>query len=154
LRVLGVARKSGASLENAERGMTFLGLVGMIDPPRPEAREAVRKCGEAGIRVVMITGDHPLTAQAVARELGILKDGRVITGAQLDAFSEPELDREVDTVDVFARVSPAHKLRVVSALQKRGSVVMASTMRLPSRRPTSALPWVSRVQTFPRRRPP
>jgi Ca2+-transporting ATPase len=123
LRVLGVARKSGASLENAERGMTFLGLVGMIDPPRPEAREAVRKCGEAGIRVVMITGDHPLTAQAVARELGILKDGRVITGAQLDAFSEPELDREVDTVDVFARVSPAHKLRVVSALQKRGSVV-------------------------------
>ncbi len=123
LRVLGVARKSDASLETAEHGMTFLGLAGMIDPPRPEAKEAVQKCEQAGIRVVMITGDHPMTAQAVARELGILKGGSVITGAQLDAMSEPELEREVDTIDVYARVSPAHKLRVVGALQIRGSVV-------------------------------
>ncbi len=123
LRVLGVARKSGATLDTAERGMTFLGLAGMIDPPRPEAREAVRKCEQAGIRVIMITGDHPVTAQAVARELGILKGGRVITGAQLDAIPEADFEREVVGIDVYARVSPAHKLRVVSALQKRGSVV-------------------------------
>jgi Ca2+-transporting ATPase len=122
LRVLGVARKSGASLETAENGMTFLGLAGMIDPPRPEAREAVKKCEQAGIRVVMITGDHPITAQAVARELGILKGGRVITGAQLDAIPDSELDREVDSIDVYARVSPAHKLRVVGAMQKNGHV--------------------------------
>jgi Ca2+-transporting ATPase len=123
LRVLGVAQKSDASLDTAEHGMTFLGLAGMIDPPRPEAKEAVRKCEEAGIRVVMITGDHPVTAQAVARELGILKGGRVITGAQLDAISEPDFKREVAGIDVYARVSPAHKLRVISALQKGGSVV-------------------------------
>jgi Ca2+-transporting ATPase len=123
LRVLGVASKSGATLGNAERGMTFLGLAGMIDPPRPEAKESVRKCEQAGIRVIMITGDHPVTAQAVARELGILKGGRAITGAQLDALSDAELEREVAGIDVFARVSPAHKLRVVTALQKGGSVV-------------------------------
>ena len=123
LRVLGVARKTGASLETAEHGMTFLGLAGMIDPPRPEAREAVQKCEQAGIRVVMITGDHPVTAQAVARELGILKGGRVITGAQLDAISESDVEREVAGIDVYARVSPAHKLRVVSVMQRGGSVV-------------------------------
>ena len=123
LRVLGAARKSGATLGNAEHGMTFLGLAGMIDPPRPEAKESVRKCEQAGIRVIMITGDHPVTAQAVARELGILKEGRAITGAQLDTLSDAELEREVAGIDVFARVSPAHKLRVVTALQKGGSVV-------------------------------
>ena len=123
LRVLGVAQKSGATLETAERGMTFLGLAGMIDPPRPEAGEAVTKCEQAGIRVVMITGDHPATAQAVARELGILKSGRVITGAQLDAISDDDFAREVSGIDVYARVSPSHKLRVISALQKGGEVV-------------------------------
>ncbi|MEI7903605.1 MAG: HAD-IC family P-type ATPase, partial [bacterium] len=123
LRVLGVARKSDASLETAEHAMTFLGLAGMIDPPRPEARAAVQKCEQAGIRVIMITGDHPVTAQAVARELGILKGGRVITGAQLDAISDPDFEREAAGIDVYARVSPAHKLRVISALQKGGSVV-------------------------------
>ena len=123
LRVLGVARKFGATLENAEHGMTFLGLAGLIDPPRPEAKESVRKCEQAGIRVIMITGDHPVTAQAVARELGILKGGRAITGAQLDTLSDADLEREVAGIDVFARVSPAHKLRVVTALQKGGSVV-------------------------------
>jgi Ca2+-transporting ATPase len=123
LRVLGVARKTGATIETAEHGMTFLGLAGMIDPPRPEAREAVQKCRQAGIRVVMITGDHPVTAQAVARELGILRGGRVVTGAQLDAMSETDLERDVGAIDVYARVSPAHKLRIVTAFQKNGSVV-------------------------------
>ena len=123
LRVLGVACKSGATLETAEHGMTFLGLAGMIDPPRPEAGEAVKKCEQAGIRVVMITGDHPATAQAVARELGILKGGRVITGTQLDAISDDDFAREVNNIDVYARVSPAHKLRVVTALQSNGEIV-------------------------------
>jgi len=123
LRVLGVAQKSGATLETAEQGMTFLGLAGMIDPPRSEAAEAVKKCEQAGIRVVMITGDHPATAQAVARELGILKGGRVITGIQLDAISDADFAREVNAIDVYARVSPAHKLRVVTALQQNGEIV-------------------------------
>jgi Ca2+-transporting ATPase len=123
LRVLGVARKAGATRETAERGMTFLGLAGMSDPPRPEAKDAVKKCEDAGIRVVMITGDHPVTAQAVARELGILKGGRVVTGTQLDAISDEALVREVTGIDVYARVSPAHKMRVVTALQAGGGVV-------------------------------
>jgi Ca2+-transporting ATPase len=123
LRVLAVAEKRGASPSDSENGMTFLGLAGMIDPPRPEARTAVATCERAGIRVVMITGDHPVTARAVARELGILKSGRVIAGAELDAIPEPEFEREVNRIDVYARVSPAHKLRVVTALQKLGNVV-------------------------------
>jgi Ca2+-transporting ATPase len=123
LRVLAVARKADASPEDAERNMTFLGLVGMIDPPRPEAKDAMRTCETAGIRVVMITGDHPATAQAVADELGILKGGRVVTGAELEELSDADLEREVETIAVYARVSPAHKLRVVEALQKNGHVV-------------------------------
>jgi P-type Ca2+ transporter type 2C len=123
LRVLAVARKRVSDIAEAEREMTFVGLVGMIDPPRPEAHAAVATCAQAGIRPIMITGDHPLTAQAVARELGLLKDGRVVTGAELEELSEPELAREVDKIEVYARVSPAHKLRVVTALQERGHVV-------------------------------
>ena len=88
LRVLAVAVRENATRESAEREMTFLGLVGMIDPPRPEARFAVQRCEKAGIRPVMITGDHPVTAEAVARELGLLKTGRVVTGAELEAMSE------------------------------------------------------------------
>jgi Ca2+-transporting ATPase len=122
LRVLAVASKPNATLATAEHGMTFLGLVGMIDPPRPEAKAAVQTCATAGIRVLMITGDHPLTAQAIARELGILKNGRVVTGTELEAMSDAELEREVDSIEVFARVSPSHKLRVVTALQKCGHV--------------------------------
>jgi len=123
LRVLAIACKNGAAREDAERGMTFLGLVGMIDPPRPEAAAAIRRCREAGIRPVMISGDHPLTAQAVARELGLLTDGRAVTGAELDALDEAQLAAEVGSIQVYARVSPAHKLRVVTAWQKRGAVV-------------------------------
>jgi Ca2+-transporting ATPase len=118
-----VALKPHATLENAEHDMTFLGLVGMIDPPRPEAKAAIVTCEQAGIKPVMITGDHPLTAQAVARELGLLKTGRIVTGAELEAMSEAECEREVENIDVYARVSPAHKLRVVTALQKRGHIV-------------------------------
>lgn len=123
LRVLAIAVKPEATMENAERDMIFLGLVGMIDPPRPEAKTAIEKCEQAGIKVVMITGDHPVTAQAVARELGILKRGRVVTGAELEAISDEALEAEVEQIDVYARVSPAHKLRVVEALQKRRHIV-------------------------------
>lgn len=122
LRVLAVAFQEAASTTTAEHDMTFLGLVGMIDPPRPEAKAAVKSCAEAGVKVVMITGDHPLTAEAVARELGVLRNGRVVTGVELDAMSDSELESKVDHVDVYARVSPAHKLRVVTALKKRGHI--------------------------------
>jgi Ca2+-transporting ATPase len=123
MRVLAVAYKPHATLGDAEKEMTLLGLAGMIDPPRPEAKSAVRKCEEAGIKVIMITGDHPLTAKAVAEELGLCKNGRVVSGAELEAMDESQLDREVDSIEVCARVSPAHKLRVVTALQNRGQVV-------------------------------
>ncbi|MBF8285340.1 MAG: pacL, partial [Anaerolineales bacterium] len=122
LRVLAVAAKSHATRETAEQEMTFLGLLGMIDPPRPEAKAAIQKCEQAGIEVVMITGDHPLTAQAVARELGLLHTGRVVTGAELEAMSDEEFERQVEEIEVYARVSPAHKLRVVTALQKNGHI--------------------------------
>jgi Ca2+-transporting ATPase len=123
LRVLAIAQKREATLEDAEREMTFLGLVGMIDPPRAEARAAVEECKEAGIKVVMITGDHPLTARAVAGELGILTSGRLLVGAELEGMDEEEFRREVEEVEVYARVSPAHKLPVVTALQGKGHIV-------------------------------
>ncbi len=123
LRVLAISSKPGVTLETAQTGMTFLGLAGMIDPPRPEAKSAIAVCEQAGIRTVMITGDHPVTAQAVARELGLLKTGRVVTGAELEAMSDEQFEREVETIDVYARVSPSHKLRVVTALQANGHIV-------------------------------
>ena len=123
LRVLAVADKAPALPEGAEEGMTFLGLVGIIDPPRPEAKQAIQVCREAGIRVVMITGDHPLTARAIARELGLLRDGRVITGAEIDSLDDEKLEREVEDIEAYARVSPTHKFRVVTALQKKGHIV-------------------------------
>ena len=123
LRVLGIAAKPQAELATAEKGMTFLGLVGMIDPPRPEAKAAIAVCADAGIRPVMITGDHPVTAQAVARELGLLQSGgRVVTGAELEDMSDEQLLKDVEEISVYARVSPAHKLRVVSAWQERGHI--------------------------------
>lgn len=123
LRVLAVATRAQATPQNAQQDMTLLGLVGMIDPPRSEARAAIKTCEEAGIRVVMITGDHPITAQAVARELGLLKTGRAVTGAELEEMSVAELERQVEDIEVYARVSPAHKLRVVTAMQNKGHVV-------------------------------
>ncbi len=124
LRVLAAASKPDATLENAQTGMTFLGLAGMIDPPRPEAKNAISVCEQAGIRTVMITGDHPVTARAVARELGLLtNNARVVTGADVEAMSDEQLYREVENIGVYARVSPAHKLRVVSAWQAHGNIV-------------------------------
>jgi P-type Ca2+ transporter type 2C len=123
LRVLAVATRTQATPQNAQQDMTLLGLVGMIDPPRAEAKAAIKTCEDAGIRVVMITGDHPITAQAVARELGLSKTGRAVTGAELEAMSEAEFEQHVDHIEVYARVSPSHKLRVVTAMQKQGHVV-------------------------------
>jgi len=123
LRVLALAYKPDTQLAEAEREMIFLGLVGMIDPPRPEAKTAIEKCRQAGIRPVMITGDHPLTAQAIARELGMWSDGRVVTGGELEALSDAEFHRAVEDIQVYARVSPAHKLRVVTALQAHRHIV-------------------------------
>ncbi len=130
LRVLAVGYKEIDAVpevptsEELENGLTFLGLVGMIDPPRPEARDAVAICRRAGIKPVMITGDHVVTASAIARDLGILKDGDLaITGAELDAMSDDELDAAVEKISVYARVSPENKIRIVKAWQRRDQVV-------------------------------
>lgn len=130
LRVLAIAYKKVDSIpehptsENMETDLTLMGLVGMIDPPRPEAKEAVKICRKAGIRPIMITGDHVVTASAIARELGILLDGdKAITGAQLDAMTDPELDAQVETISVYARVSPENKIRIVKAWQNKEQVV-------------------------------
>ncbi len=110
--------------EEDEADLIFLGVVGMIDPPRPEVREALRLCRKAGIGVAMITGDHKLTAIAVARELGLMGEGdEAVTGVELDSMSEEELEREVERIKVYARVSPEHKLRIVKALKRRGHIV-------------------------------
>lgn len=130
LRVLAVAYKVIDSVpetptcEELENGLTFMGLVGMIDPPRPEAKEAVAVCRKAGIKPIMITGDHVVTASAIARELGILTDSdRAITGSELDSMTDEELDRQVEQIAVYARVSPENKIRIVKAWQKKGQVV-------------------------------
>ena len=130
LRVLAVGYKEIEKVseeptsEELESGLTFMGLVGMIDPPRPEAKAAVEVCRKAGIKPVMITGDHVVTASAIAKELGILLEGdKAITGAQLDAMSDEELDGEVENISVYARVSPENKIRIVKAWQKKGQVV-------------------------------
>ncbi|MEO8892355.1 MAG: HAD-IC family P-type ATPase, partial [Coleofasciculaceae cyanobacterium] len=135
LRVLGFAykpldaRPGKDSEDTAEQGLIWLGLVGMLDAPRPEVREAVARCRNAGIRAIMITGDHQLTAQAIAHDLGIgsigdsealLQADRVLTGQQIQRLSQKELEQEVDHVSIYARVSPEHKLRIVQALQTRG----------------------------------
>jgi Ca2+-transporting ATPase len=124
LRVLGLAyRDLGQDEAEAEKGMVFLGLVGMMDPPRREVKEAIDKCLEAGIKPVMVTGDHAITARAVAQELGILKGGIVLTGPELERLGEAEFEVVAERVEVYARVSPAHKLRVVNALNRKGYVV-------------------------------
>ena len=123
LRVLAVAEKRHATLTDAESDMTLLGLVAMMDPPRAEARAAVDTCVTAGIRPVMITGDHPLTASTIARELGMLGNRRVVSGRDLEAMTDEDLAREVTGIGVYARVSPADKLRVVTAWQQQHEVV-------------------------------
>ena len=130
LRVLAVGCKelddvpAVPKAEELEAGLTLVGLVGMIDPPRPEAKQAVALCRRAGIKPVMITGDHVATASAIARELGILAQGdRAVTGPELDAMSDQELEQCVDQIAVYARVSPENKIRIVKAWQHKGQVV-------------------------------
>ena len=132
LRVLGLAYKNIDQLydepttDNVEQDLVFAGLVGMIDPERPEAKKAIVEAHEAGIRTVMITGDFQVTAQAIAERLGILKPGqdeRVVTGAQLDEISDDYLQEHVRDYSVYARVSPEHKVRIVKAWQARGKIV-------------------------------
>jgi Ca2+-transporting ATPase len=128
LRVLGLAWRElpadEPDFERAETDLVFCGLAGMIDPPREEVRDAIRRCDEAGIRPVMITGDHPGTAWAIARELRMARDGdRLVSGKELDAFSDHALADEVEHIAVYARVSAEHKLRIVKAWKTRGEVV-------------------------------
>jgi len=130
LRVLAIGYKeidkipANPTSDELECGLTFMGLVGMIDPPRPEAKEAVAVCRRAGIKPVMITGDHVVTASAIARELGILLPGdKAITGSELDAMTDSELDAQVENISVYARVSPENKIRIVKAWQRKGQVV-------------------------------
>ena len=129
IRVLGVAFRvldsppPKGEEETMERDLTFVGMIGMIDPARAEAAAAVETCKTAGIRPVMITGDHPLTARHIAAQVGIAADGDVVTGTQLDRTSAEELERLAESTPVYARVSPEHKLEIVEALQRRGQIV-------------------------------
>ncbi len=130
LRVLAIAYKEIDEIpevitqEDMENNLTFLGLFGIIDPPRPEAKEAIKVCREAGIKPIMITGDHILTASAIAKDIGILKDGEsAVTGKELNDMTDEELKNEIDNISVCARVSPQDKIRIVKILQSKGEVV-------------------------------
>ncbi|NMD38442.1 MAG: cation-translocating P-type ATPase [Christensenellaceae bacterium] len=130
LRIIAVAYKEidtipeNPSPENIENNLTFLGLVGMIDPPRPEAAEAVKLCRTAGIKPVMITGDHVITAKAIAKDLGIYVDDDIsITGPELDNMTDTELDNNIEKISVYARVSPENKIRIVKSWQRKDKVV-------------------------------
>lgn len=131
LRTLGVALRSIPKQdldqedvdEDVERELAFAGLIGMIDPPRAEAKDAVARAKGAGIRTVMITGDHPKTATVIAEELGVVSEGSAVKGAALEKMSDQQLDQTVQEVSVYARVNPEHKLRIVKAMQRTGAVV-------------------------------
>ncbi len=130
VRVLGVAMRRWPDADSVprdaqiERGLAFVGLVGMIDPARPEVRDAIATCEEAGIRVIMITGDHPLTAQAIGRDLGLVgADARAVTGAELSQLEGDDLDDIIRDRSIYARVSPQDKIRIVEVLQRHGQVV-------------------------------
>ena len=130
LRVLGCAYKelnhkpTKEEMQNIESDLIFIGMVGMIDPPREEAKKAVEKCKTAGIKTVMITGDHKITATAIAKKLGILEnDDEAITGADLENMTDEELEKNIRKYSVYARVSPEHKVRIVKAWQKNGEIV-------------------------------
>lgn len=115
--------KAVFTTEHIEKDLIFVGLVGMIDPPRPEVRNAIEVCKQAGIKVIMLTGDHKLTAVATAKDLGLLDGSEVLTGLELDKISDEDFENKIENISVFARVSPFHKLRIVKALQRKGHVV-------------------------------
>lgn len=123
LRVLAFAEKQADNFNQAASGMVFLGLTGMLDPPRPEAKEAIRTCANASVKTVMITGDHKKTAAAIAKKAGLLRGGEVITGDELDLLTDTQLDQRLSKISVFARVNPSHKLRLVRAFQRTGHIV-------------------------------
>jgi P-type Ca2+ transporter type 2C len=132
LRVLAMAYKSinlqeledaKIDIEHKRAKLIFVGLAGMIDPPRPEAKSAVQLCRKAGIRVIMATGDHKLTAGAIAKEIGIAADARVLTGTDLDEMSDDEMDNKINDISIYARVSPTHKHRIVESLRRKGHIV-------------------------------
>src|SRR5690606_30439510 len=134
LRTLGVAARTmptdayeldarDGTIDDAEHDLAFAGLIGMLDPPRAEATAAVARARGAGIRPIMITGDHPRTAAVIARELGIATDGRVVTGAEIAAMDDDALAHAAADISVYARVNPEHKLRIVNALQRGGAIV-------------------------------
>lgn len=130
LRVLAVACKvidevpEEVTSETLEHDLTLIGLVGMIDPPREEAKQAVAVCRQAGIKPIMITGDHVLTASAIAQQLGIMEPGdRAVTGSELAKLSEEELDQQIEDIAVYARVSPEDKIRIVKGWQRRDAIV-------------------------------
>ncbi|HEV7765409.1 MAG TPA: cation-translocating P-type ATPase [Thermoanaerobaculia bacterium] len=131
LRTLGIAYRSLPKEafdvsdvdEDVEEDLVFLGLIGMIDPPRDEAKDAVARTRAAGIRPIMITGDHPITAAVIAKELGIVDDARAVAGSEIESMDDATLDRTVREVSVYARVNPEHKLRIVQALQRGGAIV-------------------------------
>jgi Ca2+-transporting ATPase len=133
LRTIGVAARAvsreeiadaGELGEHIEQGLVWLGVIGMIDPPRPEAAESVKLAQQAGVRVIMITGDHPITAMAIARELGVIEEGeRAVTGLELEKASNEALREMVREVSVYARVAPEHKLRIVQALKANGEII-------------------------------
>ena len=126
LRVLAFAYKESDEVLSAdsEYGYTFLGLISMVDPPRSESIQAVAEARQAGIRTIMITGDHKVTATAIAKQIGIFRDGDLaLTGMELDALSDEELDQKIDKISVYARVSPENKIRIVDGWQRRGNIV-------------------------------
>jgi len=129
MRVLGIAIRwlnqvpDKKELNHLEEDLTFIGLIGMIDPPRAEVKHAVKTCQQAGIRAIMITGDHPLTARFIANELGISTNGKVISGQELNEMTQEQLENTVKEASVYARVTPEHKLKIVQALQHQGQIV-------------------------------
>jgi len=122
LRVLGIAYKELTESEDVEKDLVFVGLIGMIDPPREEVREAIKVCKVAGIDIKMVTGDHAITARAIAKDIG-LPSGDIVTGEELERMSDEDLRKRVEGITIFARVNPEHKLRIVDALKSNGHIV-------------------------------
>jgi P-type Ca2+ transporter type 2C len=160
---LGVAYRTRSKAELDEKNdplekeLTFIGMFGMIDPARPEVKKAVQVAQTAGIRPIMITGDHPLTALHIARELGITRQSKVVTGQELASITAEELQESVEDISVYARVSPEHKLTIIQALQNRGHIVAMTgdgVNDAPAlKKPISVLPWALQEQMCRKKHP-